>query len=105
MASQSVEIFYFEGCPHAQPTVDLVRAIVAETDGAVDVREVIITSEDDALRLRFLGSPTVRVDGQDVDPDAEGREDYGFQCRVYPNGAGLDGLPPATWIRSALLRD
>ncbi len=104
MASHLVEILYFDGCPHARPTIDLTRKVVAEAGVEADVREVIVANEVDALRLCFLGSPTVRVDGRDVDPDTEGRDDYGIQCRVYPTEVGLDGLPPATWIRAALRR-
>lgn len=104
MALHTIEILYFDGCPHALAAIHLARAVVAEADAAVDVREVCVETEDDALRLSFLGSPTVRVDGRDVDPEAEGREDFGLQCRVYAVGSGFDGLPPATWIRTALDR-
>jgi 2-methylcitrate dehydratase PrpD len=103
MASHTVEILYFDGCPHAQPAVDRVRAVVAETGATADVREVRVETEADAQRLRFLGSPSVRVDGRDVDPDAADRNDYGLQCRVYAIGGRFDGLPAATWIRDALL--
>ena len=41
-----------------------------------------MTSDEQAQHERFLGSPTVRVGGVDVDPDAEGRLDYGLTCRA-----------------------
>jgi len=50
----------------------------------------------------ILGSPTVRVDGRDVDPQAEERRDYGLSCRVYRTERGLAGLPDARWLRAAL---
>lgn len=58
-----------------------------------------VETEDDAARLRFLGSPTVRVDGCDVEAGAEDRSDFGMECRVYFSS---DGLPASAWIRDAL---
>ena len=51
---------------------------------------------------RFLGSPTVRVAGHDVDAGAEQRDDYGMKCRLYATEHGLRGTPPDAWILSAL---
>jgi hypothetical protein len=48
-------------------------------------------------------SPTIRVDGRDVDPDADRRRDYGLSCRLYAGPAGVSGAPPDEWVR-ALLR-
>jgi hypothetical protein len=97
-----VEILCFASCPHTQAAVDRVRAEGDAVQVAVDLRIVHVETEEQAVRLRFLGSPSVRIDGCDVDPDAAGREDYGLQCRVYAASTGLDGLPAAAWIRDAL---
>ncbi|HET8892570.1 MAG TPA: hypothetical protein VFM96_00535 [Gaiellaceae bacterium] len=51
--------------------------------------------------MRFLGSPTVRVNGRDVEPGADEREGFAFGCRVYANGAGL---PDERLVRDALAR-
>lgn len=66
------------------------------------VRLVEVQSDEDAQRLRFLGSPSLRVDGRDVEPGAGQRTDYGLQCRVYRAPAGLTGTPPDEWVRAAL---
>ena len=57
---------------------------------------------DDAVGLRFLGSPTVRVDGRDVEPGAEERHEFVFSCRVYRGSRGFSGKPDEAWIRDAL---
>jgi hypothetical protein len=62
-----------------------------------------VESPEDAERERFLGSPTVRVDGVDVDPGASEREDFGFECRLYRVDGETSPLPPEEWIRQALL--
>jgi hypothetical protein len=51
---------------------------------------------------RFLGSPTVRVDGVDIDPRAAERVDFGVKCRIYRSDHGQSPLPPEEWIAAAL---
>jgi hypothetical protein len=52
-----------------------------------------------------LGSPTVRVEGEDVDPGAVARADYGLKCRrLYSTGEGLHGVPPDDWVLRAFER-
>ena len=94
-----IDILYFEGCPHHIPTVERVKQIVAEMGLTIPVTEVQITTPEEAQQRRFLGSPTVLVDGVDIDPDARQRASYGVSCRVYP---GVAGLPPDEMIRAAL---
>ncbi len=104
-----VQVLYFAGCPNHEPAVDLVRRVTAELGVVVEVEEVEVSSGDDVAALRFLGSPTIQVDGLDVEPAARARTDYGFSCRMY-DGRGLpsrealaqslaeaaDGSAPAT---------
>jgi hypothetical protein len=54
------------------------------------------------VELRFLGSPTIRVDGRDVEPGAEERQEFVLSCRVYRTERGLAGQPDEAWIREAL---
>lgn len=61
-----------------------------------------IETVEDAERECFLGSPTLRIDGRDVDPGAGDRDDYGMKCRLYASEHGMSGTPPDTWILAAL---
>ena len=58
-----VEILYFDGCPNHEPAVALVERIDSELGTNAEVRLVNVPDRDAANRLRFLGSPTIRVDG------------------------------------------
>lgn len=51
---------------------------------------------------RLLGSPTLRVNGHDVEPAADEPTDYGMKCRIYRTPEGLTGLPADRWILAAL---
>jgi len=61
-----------------------------------------VETAEHAEDARFLGSPSVRVDGRDVEPGAQTRTDYGIKCRLYRSPAGQSGLPPRAWIERAL---
>ena len=102
MGGMQIDVLYFEGCPNAEPALDAARAIADEQVPAVDVRVVIVT-ESMVDYLRFLGSPSIRVDGRDVEPGADARNDFGFSCRRYDTRGGILGVPLDDWIRVALL--
>jgi hypothetical protein len=102
MSAKRVEVLVFDGCPNVDVALGRARAAVSSANVPVDVRVVRVESEEEARRLRFLGSPTVRVDGVDIEPGAKDRDDFGLQCRVYSVGGRLEGAPPAEWIVAVL---
>jgi hypothetical protein len=102
LAKHVVEVLTFPGCPHAQPAIELAERVVAEADAATQIRLVNVGSADAATRHRFLGSPSIRVDGRDIEPGADTRSDYGVLCRIYQTPHGVSGLPDERWLRQAL---
>lgn len=100
-----VEVLYFDGCPNHQPAIALVERISSELGIVPNVRLVNVPDQEAAQRLRFLGSPTVRVGGVDVDPQTDERDDYALSCRIFRTDAGAGGQPDERWIRDALLRE
>jgi hypothetical protein len=97
-----VEILFFEGCPNHQPALELVEQVAAGLGLQPTIELVEVADADTATRLRFLGSPSVRVDGRDVEPGTDERSDFVFACRVYRSERGFIGRPEADWIRDAL---
>ena len=98
----SVEVLLFDGCPNADLATSRAREAITRAGVLADLRVVRIDGPADAIRLRFLGSPTIRVDGIDVDGAADTRTDFGMQCRVYSVDGRLAGAPPVAWIEAAL---
>ncbi len=98
-----VEILYFDGCPTYEAATKTLRAVLAEEGLEAEVQLVAVNSDDEAGRLRFPGSPTIRVDGEDVFPVA-GREEWRLGCRVYATPQGLRGSPTAEMLREALMK-
>ena len=93
-----VQVLYFEGCPNHQPTVQLARDVIRDLVLTVAVEEVEVTSLENAERLHFLGSPTVFVNGVDIEPSARSSTAYAFACRTY----GSAGTPPQELLVAAL---
>ena len=102
MSRPLVEVLYFDDCPNHEPVRALVAQIAAELGVEPEIELVHVADTDAATRLRFLGSPTVRVNGVDVEPGAETRGDFVFSCRVYRSEHGFSGQPDEEWLRAAL---
>lgn len=93
-----VKILYFDGCPHYGLTLALVKQVVTERGVDARVESVHVDDATDAERLRFLGSPTVQVDGADIEPAARSRTGYAYSCRMYAGS----GTPPKELIDAAI---
>ena len=99
-----VEVLYFDGCPNHEAFLPRLRELVAMTGGDADVELRRVDDLGAAERERFLGSPTVRVNGVDIDAGARTRSDFGLKCRLYRTDTGLHGQPPDEMVLAALRR-
>ena len=100
----TVELLYTEGCPHAAEYLPHLQKLVAAAGVYQPVQTQLVADPEHAQQERFLGSPTVRVDGVDVDPTVEGRNDFGLTCRLYTTPQGLRVRPVDAWVQAALHR-
>ena len=103
MSIPKVELLWWEGCPSTPEALADLRSAMADLGidpEAVDVREV--ATDEQAADERFPGSPTIRVDGADVQPPQE-REPVGLTCRVYRRRDGrVSPTPDPDDVRAAL---
>ena len=103
MNRRRVDVLVSDGCPNAKLALERVREAIADAPtGGVETLVVQVESPADAVARRFLGSPSVRVDGRDVDASAQGRDDFGLQCRLYAVEGRFEHAPPMEWIAAAL---
>jgi hypothetical protein len=100
-----VEVLFLAGCPNFREALATARSAVSEVHPDAEVALVEVDEPETAERLGFLGSPTVRVNGRDVEPGAAERRGYALACRVYETPSGPVGVPPEGWITDALRRD
>jgi hypothetical protein len=97
-----VEIFYISACPNHAPAVDCVREVLAQEETRAEIVEVEVKDAAMAQRIGFPGSPTIRVEGRDVELAARTEGTFGLSCRIYVDGGRRAGLPPVEWIRAAV---
>jgi hypothetical protein len=97
-----VELLYWRGCPSYPEAKALLEAVLAERgiEAHIDMREM--TTQANAEAFRFPGSPTIRIDGRDVDPRGAASPPA-LNCRIYlvPDG-GVSPIPTREMIEAAL---
>ena len=99
------ELHYFDDCPSYVQALNNLKEALRLEQAPNEVEMVKVTDAADAQTKRFLGSPTIRIDGVDVEgPDAETRG-YAYGCRVYRGGDHTVGWPSVDQIRQALQRE
>ena len=97
-----VELLYVDGCPNHEELLPHLTDLLAEAAVEAEISLRRVESHEAAVRERFLGSPTLRVNGEDVDPGARERTDFGLTCRLYATPSGLRGRPADDWVLDAL---
>jgi hypothetical protein len=96
-----VEVLYFEGCPNHVPVLEMVRRVLDREKIRAEVRSIEVPGEKDAESLRFLGSPSIRVNGVDIEPGRKDDSSF-YGCRTYTIGGKTTGVPPEEWLLQAL---
>jgi hypothetical protein len=97
-----IEVLYFDGCPNHEMLLPHLRELLEQAGVSSSVELVNVPDAAAAERERFLGSPTLRIDGRDVEPGAELRTDFGLKCRLYRSENRLAGTPADDWVLDAL---
>ena len=97
------EVLYFADCPTYKAAERSLRAVIAEEGIEAAVELVAVNTHEEARRLTFPGSPTIRLDGHDLFPLGE-RQDWRMGCRIYSTSNGLRGSPTAEMLRQAIAK-
>ena len=97
-----VQLLYFDGCPNHSPALERLRQILRQEGLPEYVEEINVTSPEQAQALAFLGSPTIKINGMDVEPAARASHAYAMACRTYRNAGKQEGQPDDEMIRAAL---
>jgi arsenate reductase len=94
-----IEVQVFEGCPHAGAALALAAEVVARLAPEAKVARVEVDTPARAATVGFLGSPSLRIDGRDLEDRTT--SDGLLGCRTYEGGRGV---PPAWLVEAAVLR-
>ena len=90
-----IEVQWFEGCPNHRAAREILDEVLAARGVDASIESVEVPDLETGERVKFPGSPTIRIDCVDVDPEYEDTGDYTPRCRVYltpDRGRGLAGV-------------
>jgi hypothetical protein len=97
-----IELLWFEGCPNHEAARGAVERVLASRRIDASAIRLILVDEGSAESLKFPGSPTIRVDGRDIEPGFRDPGTYALSCRIYATSRGLGAQPDHTWIEEAI---
>jgi len=97
-----VEVLVTPDCPHRDAAIALAQRVCEQLGSHAEIRVVQVPDQAAAEQARFLGSPSIRVNGRDIQPGAERNLELVYGCRLYQGAHSLHGLPEEGWLRQAL---
>ena len=97
-----IEFLWFDDCPNHTTARALLSEILAERSIEAKIDDINVPDLESGERVKFAGSPSIRIDGVDIEPGYEDTGDYAPRCRVYPTSAGLRGVPEREWVVAAI---
>jgi hypothetical protein len=81
-SSVKVEVLFWEGCPSYPKAIERLRKVFEELGIDYELELIRVESEEDAQRFEFPGSPTIRINGEDIQPEMA-KPPYSLSCRLY----------------------
>jgi hypothetical protein len=98
-----IELLFWEGCPSHPQALWRLQEVMADLGVQAPIEQIQVRTDEDAERLNFPGSPTIRVDGADVDPEGAAQMGTALTCRVYLLEDGrFSPLPSRAMIEQGL---
>ena len=97
-----VELLWFQDCPNHEDVRRVLGEVLRENGLPEDFEDIDASDPDKAKELRFAGSPTIRINGVDVEPGFEEPDEYVPGCRLYRVEGKLQGTPKRDWIVAAI---
>jgi hypothetical protein len=98
----TIDFFYWAGCPSHPEALELLRQLLDERGIRAEIQLHEVRTDEEADALRFPGSPTIRIDGRDVDPNGDAAPPS-LSCRIYylPDGR-VSPVPSREQLEEAL---
>jgi hypothetical protein len=96
-----IEFYYFKSCPSYKVALDHLKEIINEENIEAHLELIRVDSPEDAQKVGFQGSPSIKINGQDIEGKQNG---YSFTCRIYNVDGALTGIPSKKYIRKKILK-
>ncbi len=97
-----IELLWFEDCPNHQVAEEVLVEVLREAGLEDSIIRIEVPDLETGNAVCFPGSPTIRIDGVDIEPGWEPCADCSPRCRLYSTVDGLRGVPERPWIQTAV---
>jgi len=95
-----IDVLYFDGCPSWKNALENLKLVLKAENREAEINLVLVESDEEALKKKFLGSPSIRVNGIDLWPME--RQSYFLSCRMYRTAEGMKGFPSVSMLREKI---
>ncbi len=100
----AIDFYFSEDCPHNEEAFQALLKVLKRNGWAAGIHRIVVKDETQAQKNRFLGSPTIRVNGIDLEEGADANRDYKLGCREYTIGGAKTSVLNENFIELALKR-
>ena len=97
-----IEVLYFAGCPNHLPAIEIVRETLNSLDRQDEIHQTEIRTQAEADAVGFAGSPSIRINGVDIELWARTTTTFSLSCRTYLHGSRRGGVPSREQLRRAI---
>jgi hypothetical protein len=96
-----IELLYYPECPSHERALELIHEALAQEGKAAEITVIRIDTQAQAEAHHFIGSPTIRIDGRELQPQPH--LPYRLTCRAFQHEDGrLSPLPSLNMLREAI---
>ena len=97
-----IELLWFDDCPNHSNAEAILQEVVAALGVNDTITRIEVPDAETGRRVRFPGSPTIRIEGKNVEPGSETDGEFNPRCRLYSTANQLTGLPERAWLVDAV---
>lgn len=98
-----IDFLFWKECPSHPTAWERLNEALGRMGLAAEIRRIEVKTDEEAAAQCFPGSPTIRINGKDIDPEGARVQRAGLSCRIYHDAGGrITPLPPLEWIEKAL---
>lgn len=101
-----IDFLFWKECPSHPTAWERLNQALAQLGLQAEIRRIEVKTDEEAAALCFPGSPTIRINGRDIDPEGARQPRAGLSCRIYHDAGGrVIPVPPAELIQKALEKE
>ena len=97
-----IELLRFDDCPNRCNAETILREVISELGVNDPITRIEVPDAETGRRVRFPGSPTIRIDGKNVEPGFVPDGEFNLRCRLCSTASGFSGLPERAWLVEAV---